>query len=219
METKLNIVSVLKTGGDFTIEDVRLQGFHLKECNYFCLHDKIDINFKFKNNSTILPMEYKNWKGWWSKMNIFSPSLEHLRPFLYVDLDTAFFSPILNFDFDQSQFIMLEDFYQPKKAASGLMWIPKNNQKIDKIWIEWIKDPNKHISKFRGDQNFINSIVTPDKFWQELTNEIVSFKPNKKWKTVLNGNESIVCFHGKPRLPEAAKTVEWVNNYVNSSLI
>ena len=213
MQDKHTILLVLKSGGDFNLLDVELLAGKLKKlCDpvqIICLCDRVaPVTFQ---DFTIIQMEH-NWSGWWSKMNLFSPALEHLRPFLYLDLDTAV---IKSFDWPEYQgFIMLRDFYKTKSAASGMMWIPARNDKISKIWNEWIKYSDQWMRKCRGDQNFISLITDPDCFWQDIAEGIVSFKPNSHWRKELDGTERIICFHGKPRIPVAAKTVEWVKNYV-----
>jgi hypothetical protein len=225
MDKILNILLVFRSGGDFEMRDVLLLANQLQKkkgtfcIDTYCLTNIVKNEFPI-SNVTLLPMQYL-WRGWWSKMNLFSPELEYLRPYLYLDLDTALIKPVscvlLN-DLTQSNVIMLRDFYKRGKAASGVMWIPAKNEKIQRVWNEWIKDPDGIMKKYRGDQEFINSIISPDHYWQDVTNGITTFKPNRKIRKELNGKESIVCFHGRPRIHKAAKTVTWVNKYVKGEL-
>ena len=210
---------VLRSGGDFNLTDVLLLSHHLKRlnshANIYCLCNGINKPIKLFN-FVLLPMKAE-WKGWWAKMNLFAPEYDYLRPFLYMDLDTAVLQPVQSFftpEHHENQFIMLRDFYRSKLnvPASGVMWIP-NNDKVKKVWNKWVSNSEMWMRRFRGDQEFIGSVTRPDLFWQDLTNGIVTFKPNRKWRTELEGKECVVCFHGKPRIPEAVKTVEWVNVY------
>ena len=176
-------------------------------------------------NVTLLPLPDKSWTGWWSKLNLFSPELEKYRPFLYLDLDTAVLKDYLHLlpkEGWEDCFITLRDFYRPSKLASGVMWIPSNNKKVDFIWNRWGRDPEKNMQRYRGDQEFIGDMLTSDLYWQDLPNffnSISSFKPKGKQLIKLSGEECIVCFHGKPRIPEAAKNVYWVEQYIKDAAI
>jgi hypothetical protein len=225
MNKTLNILLVLRTGGDFSMKDVRILADHLEKnkddlkLNVWCLSDTVNQKVTLPN-VTLLPMENR-WPGWWAKMNLFSPKLEHLRPFMYLDLDTAVLKPItavLPNDQVQSGVILLRDFYVPKRPATGLMWIPAKNNKVYNVWSNWIAKPEIHIKKFRGDQNFVEAVIKPDYYWQDMNKGIVSFKPNRRKREVLNKHENIVCFHGKPRIRQAAKNIDWVTNYVKGEL-
>lgn len=216
-----NVMLVLKTGGDFSFRDVELITEKIKQTwkgkepvNIYCIYDKTSSTIKLKN-CTLLPMPY-TWKGWWAKMNLFSVDLRPYRPFLYMDLDTAITGDISTLfpEVNTEIIITLSDFYHPGKVASGLMWIP-NGENTDHIWKEWIKDPEYNIRNFRGDQDFLRAIINTKLFWQDISNKIINFKPNKRWLVALPRNVAVVCFHGKPRIWEAAKTVNWVNTYIN----
>lgn len=211
-----NIILVLKFGKGYNFSDVQLLAehfFHYK--NTYCLLDKaqrkMDLLFCY-----VLPMPYIDWGSWWSKMNLFCPNIDYLRPFLYLDLDTAVMTPVENI-FPKGRyrdgFIMLRDF-RSKLPASGVMWFPKESDKVKRIWQEWIKNPAQHIKKYRGDQDFIGSILKPDYYWQDIMDGMVSFKPGGNWRKRLEGDEKTISFHGRPKIWEAAKSVEWVKNYV-----
>ena len=226
MKEEVNILLVFRTGGRFSMQDVILLANHLQgknddlKVNTFCLTDII-TEIMPARNVTLLPMKHP-WHGWWAKMNLFASELEYLRPYMYVDLDTAIVRPlslVLPALHEQSNVIMLRDFYKPAKAASGLMWIPAQNDKVSRIWEKWIKDPERHMKKHRGDQEFICSVCEPDLYWQDITSGVVSYKPNKKHRKKLNGDESVVCFHGKPEIKEAAKSVKWVREYVKEGAL
>lgn len=220
-----NVVLVYKTGGDFELKDVHLlvDQLHKKknglDLKVYCLTDVVSKEMDL-GNFTLLPMVGK-WKGWWSKMNLFSSKYAYLRPFLYMDLDTAVISYLENTipnDKHKDSFIALRDFYQSKKAASGLMWFPVNGGLLNKVWNVWKENPEHFMRSYRGDQDFIFSIIKPDKYWQDITAGIVSSKPNKQFLNELKGLEDIVCFHGKPRIFDAARKCKWVNAYVQRKL-
>jgi len=223
----MNVVLVLRTGGDFNLNDVDLLVHHLRyrykgksRLNIYCLHNGLNEKSKFEMNGyTLLPMSV-DWPKWWSKINLFSPALNALRPFIYFDLDTAVVR-----DWDEAivsvkssnAFITLENFYHRNNLASGVMWIP-DNHKMDSVFTEFAKYSEKYMKSFKGDQNFISSIIKPDLFFQDYTNKFTTFKPYKKgWLTEIPKEVSFVCFHGKPRIHEA-KSVEWVNQYIHKNL-
>jgi len=223
---KRNIVIIHKSGGDFKLTDVYLLVSHINKYwnkeitkpDIYCYSDMVKYEISVVG-LTIRPLPNPQWVGWWSKLNLFSPELAELRPFLYLDIDTVVLKSIdtLFPPVDKNEvFITLRDFYRPTALASGVMFVPFTNA-MDNIYKEWMKGPAVHIRRFTGDQNFIQSVVTnPDLFWQDISTPdyITTFKPKKIWRTELPINSAVVCFHGKPRIPEAAKTVKWVESYV-----
>lgn len=216
MVRKRNILLVLKTGGRYSIPDVILLVEHLirnsRDIKIYCLTDLVTEEVVFKD-MTFLPLSY-SYTGWWAKLELFAPELEYLRPFLYMDLDTLVngnIEPV--FPAFGDCFYTLEDFYQPKKLASGMMWLPAGNEKVKTIWNEWNKHPFQHMKKSRGDQEFMRKVIgKPDRFFSNK--QAISFKPNKKWR-LERPEVPIVCFHGEPSIFEAAaEKVTWVENYV-----
>lgn len=212
---------VLKSGGDFHFKDVELLARKIHEhwaseeqVQVYCLFDKIEAETALKN-VILVPMTYKDWPGWWSKMNLFSPDLSHLRPFLFFDLDTAIVGDI-SYLFDKvgNQFVTLEDFYRPKVDATGMVFVPSEDERMDKIWRDWLVNPALHMKNNRGDMHFIGKVMKADNYFQKVSNKIINFKPRKDWLVELPENISIVCFHGKPRIWDAATTINWVKDYV-----
>lgn len=224
----LNVVLILRSGGDFAFRDVDLLASRILQHyseetkpSIYCYTNIIKGKSVLKN-VTLLPHPNPEWTGWWSKMVLFSPELETLRPFLYLDLDTAVvkrldsFLPPSRID----DFVMLRDFHAPTRPASGLMWIPAGSEKISLIWSSWIVNPSKHIAQHRGDQDFIRVTTKPDSFWQDLAKDkVLSFKPSRQqYLTTLPDSAEIVCFHGKPR-PRQAMNVSWVAQYIENGKI
>lgn len=225
----MNIILIHRTGGDFKIGDAYLLVSHINKYwedekvrpKIYCFSDAVEREVSVVG-LTILSMPHPEWAGWWSKMNLFSDELKPLRPFLYLDLDTAVLKsikPLFPPKEAENKFVTLRDFYRPNNLASGLMWIP-DTPLMDKIFTEWIwfKRSGSRIARMRGDQNFIESVVKkPDLFWQDISTPdfITTFKPNGVWRTEFPDKSAVVCFHGKPRIPAAANSVEWVKSYVS----
>ena len=223
---------VLRTGGDFSLNDVRLLSFHLQKwykgdgrLELYCLCDKVDTPHKF-DGVMLWPMYDTRWERWWCKMNLFSPEMNISRPFLYMDLDTAVVGDlqgILPPD-NPNEFITLGGFNPEVEMylLSGMMWFPEQSDKVEKIWMEWISNTKEIIERFTpdgGDQAFIKSVVDhPDRYFQRLVpGKIHNGKPRGGTLQTLPREGSIICFHGQPRIPEAGKRVDWVKHYINES--
>jgi len=221
MSKQRTIVLVLKRGKDFTIEDVNLITYHIRskwkskiKPRIIVLMDGVTKVYELVDYE-IHPLT-NDYPGTWSRMQLYSPIMDEFRPFLYVDLDTVIVQSLENiFDLvkDESKFITLEDFWQPKQLATGLVWFPDNLKKTGEVWTKWM-DSNQAFG-FRMD-NFLRQVVKPDLFWQQLTNTIYDFKPKKNvYLNEIPENANLICFHGKPRIRECS--VEWVKNYVHEN--
>lgn len=223
----MNIVIIHRTGGDFRISDVYLLVTHINKYwgnskerpNIYCYTNTVTKETKVVGLA-FRPLPNSEWEGWWSKMNLFSEELKALRPFLYMDIDTVVLSsiaPLFPPKEAEHNFVTLRDFYRPNNLASGLMWIP-DTPAMDEIYKKWAEDVEGNMRRFKGDQNFIEYVVLkPDRFWQDISKAdfITTFKPNKVWRTEMPKSSAVVCFHGIPRIPQAALSVEWVKSYVN----
>jgi len=226
-----------RTGGDFHFPDVDLLAYHIRKqykgqgtVKIYCITDIVSREIVLKN-VILIPAENNQWFGWWVKMNMFSPSMDKYRPFLYFDLDTAIvgdlsgFLPPVGYE---NEFICLNSFFDPPRKnelQSGVMWFGKNNNDISLIWEAWKRDPQAVVRRFHtngGDQAFFKSVITMTKVdWQGIQpNKVWSFKFNptkKEWLTDLPTFLSVVCFHGKPRIPVAGRTVGWVQEYIKEA--
>ena len=220
---KQNVILVCRSGGSFSFEDVRLLSYHLRkqspDIEVYCLTDKPTPAYE-AINVTAIKLQY-DWPGWWAKMNLFSPELEHLRPFLYVDLDTAIVGDLKNilppFGLHANKFITLQDFYQHGKLASGVLWIPADNDKVRIVWENHLKKSNTLNRRKRMDY-FLRENIKPDAFWQNITNKISSYKPTQREHlTTLPAGVSVVCFHGRPKIGKVAG-VDWVRKYKSMEL-
>lgn len=211
------IVLVLKSGGDFNFEDVRLLTKHIRlkwksedKLEILCFWDMALMEYDFGFVKIIpLPNDYP---GVWARHILYSPEIEHLKPFLYLDLDTAVIQDVNNIfklvEPYKDKFITLEDFWQNGKLATGVVWFPSNCAKTKVVYDKW------NVGKGRMDY-FLRLITKQDLFWQQLTNSIVDFKPRPHIILYdLPSDANLVCFHGKPRIGQAAENVDWVKKYV-----
>ena len=221
MEKKKTIVLVLRSGGDFSMRDVELIVWHILnkwkstlKPRIICLWDKASSSYDL-GNFEIIPLNNR-FQGTWSRIMLYSPDMDQYRPFLYVDLDTAIINSLENiFDLvkNEDQFITLEDFWQKNQLATGLVWFPANTNKIKKVWEASLMH---HMNGIRMD-TFLRIHITPDCFWQNITDTIHDFKPARgRLLENIPEKTNIICFHGKPRIFEA-QHIKWVRDYVNAT--
>ena len=216
------VLSVLKTGGDFTANNV----YSLRA--QVARHFQAPHEFRVLTDAYIRNM-YKcqlwhDWPGWWSKLELFNVNrLEKFKnwPCFFLDLDT-----VITDDFDLplpsfNELWMIRDFmawgddrYRSRWWASGLMtWsgdftaIPARASHLG------IKEVD---AQFRWDQIFINKTlereVAEGRVEQRALNDVIrieSFKVHKLDKDTLDDPPQIVCFHGKPR-PWDRHDLTWV---------
>lgn len=222
MRKNYNIALVLRSGGDFGIDDVNLLTKNILKYwkgdvppNIFCFNNLISSKIETKT-FTMIPLPNPQWVGWWSKMNLFSPDLKDYRPFLFMDLDTMVVGDLSKdfFPEDEEALITLENICQKNGIGSGFMQVP-NSPKINEVWGIWAKQPMKHARIHRGDQDFIQYVTKQDAFWQKLTKRINTAKPRLRMRTEKPKGLDVIYFHGYPRIPEAAKKYEWVKDYVD----
>ena len=216
MKERENIVLVLRSGGDFSIEDVQLISRHIygkwratPKPRIICLWDKATSHYDL-GQFEVLPL-HSTLPGTWARMELYSPDMEQYRPFLYIDLDTAVITSLENLiDLipDRSQLITLQDFWQVGQLATGLVWFPKESDKIKRVWSAF-----KSVSGSRMDV-YLRKVIKADLFWQQLTDTIYDFKPrSREWLNSVPEGANLVCFHGKPRIPQAIG-LGWVYDYV-----
>lgn len=182
----MNIITVLKLGGDFDESHVERLQKQIGQ-RIYCLTDSM----KEMENVESIPLKY-DWPGWWSKMEMFSLRVD----FLYIDLDTTLANGVP--EFDTSETIVLSDMYDGDHVNSGLMYIKFED--CEEIWNAWIMNPESHMRGMTlGDQQFINIFWKDKARWQtKYPGLVVSYKADILTKG-LTGDEGIICFHGNPR--------------------
>ena len=210
-----NILLVLKSGGDFGLRDVELISRHINakwkqgKPRIICMYDKVSEHYDL-GNFELIPLK-TDLRGTWSRMLLYAPEMEQYRPFLYVDLDTAIINSLENiFKFveNESMFVVLEDFSQKGRLATGIVWFPANSVVIKKAWDSF--------TEARGNRMdyYLRTVINKCVFWQTLTDTIADFKPRRGlFLQEVPKNCNIVCFHGKPRIFDA--NVPWIRQYVN----
>lgn len=210
----VNIVTVLRSGGEFTpahVAAVRDQiARHLPADDYafLCLTDMTPEVEKL--GVMAIGIEHY-WPGWWSKMELFR--LRHPRPFwLFLDLDTIALrdlSPLLAVA-RRGRFTALSDFFRREDPAMGLLaW---RGHELQPLYNRMRADPQRWIGEFAdGDQGFIKDSIRrgfvppPDRWQEELPGAVVSYKADLGGDmdgtrpVAIPPDARLVCFHGRPR--------------------
>ena len=198
----MKIACVYKTGGDFDSDYVEALYDSLSQYGDFLCFTDGDVpdyvpQVKLKHG----------WKGWWSKIE----ALGYDDDILLFDLDTVVVGDIWRMvniaKATRSSLIMLSDFYYPEKPASGILYA--SNQIGNALYDKFVMSPELHMSKHRGDQDFITVQWKDIVRWDELLGDdyICSYKAHiaktapkhMRIKKVDPTKSKIVAFHGKPR--------------------
>lgn len=147
-------------------------------------------------------------KGWWAKMELFSPEVKKYRPCVFLDLDVILTDDISDLFVEPEKLTMPFEWMGDKKgrgAQSSVMLIPENT---DEIWGNFMVNPEGVMKAFHGDQDFLS---TQD--WDPLYYSIGSYRlHNKDWPI-----HKIVCFHGKPKPHEATGWARDAWNLIHSA--
>jgi hypothetical protein len=130
------------------------------------------------------------FKGWWSKIELFKLK----GPVLFFDLDTIIRGDISHIidKIKDEKFVILRDFYRKGISMQSSMMYWNGDMRF-------IYDAYKNNDKtFEGDQDFIESVVEKAVYWQDVSQEVVSFKCDILRRELLD-SDKVVIFHGQPR--------------------
>jgi len=204
---KIAVVCVLRSGGDFNPKDVvNLKNMLDKNISipyeFYCLTDLVGVNWD-AGTFNLLPLVY-NYRGWWSKMELFRPDLFEENRVVFFDLDTIIVGNIDDLLLRNENFIGLKPFNPIRSkwngyVASAIMgW--RNNGFYNFLFSKF--DYDSHTRLFRGDQDYLSWVFRENdlafSFWQDLVGGIYSYKRHVR-RNGLQDDARIICFHGKPR--------------------
>ncbi len=158
--------------------------------------------------------------SWWNKLYLFSRDLPISLDdtVFYIDLDTLVVDNIDHLlKFQPNKLTALRDFYHgiAKSAGlvgSGLMSWPHGM--YDHVWRQFIADPQAVIQQAypHGDQWWVEKSIPDLIFWQDVfPDHVVSFKLH--CRKGLPENSKIVCYHGRPSIPESASQINTVDKW------
>lgn len=202
---KLTIATVLQCGGEYVerhVHALRDQcSKHIPWADFVCLSDG------HPECDKTIPL-VDDYPGWWSKMELFKLN----GPILYMDLDTVVYGSCDNWlhQIENERFVILRNISRDPKDpnpafGSGIMYWSGD--------MRWIYD--KYLEKgcpteYRGgDQKFIeDNFEGSFSYFQDYTDDIVSYKQKIRTNKFPLRNASIVYFHGRPR-PWEQEQVAW----------
>lgn len=137
-----------------------------------------------------------HFKDWWAKMYLFSDyAFTPGDEVIYLDLDTVITGELDSLAALDTDFAMLSDFLNPKKLASGVMKFRAGE--CGDILYDWLSFGAPRM--LQGDQMWINmKRPKSDRIQEKLPEYVISYKAGFL-QNGLKPQNSIVCFHGKPR--------------------
>lgn len=203
---KINVALVLRTGGDtYNHKYVNALAENIRNNTNLKINLAVltDNSNGFDSNlvDEVIPFKHQ-YRGWWSKIELFRPDIFTGRVF-YMDLDTVVVNNIDALMTYNTTFAGIRDLYHHNFLQTGVMsWDSRYNHQV---YENFVPDAARIMAYYaEGDAKWIRESVynydyLPDKF----PGQIVSYKANCLNKSTgvvtIPKDASIVCFHGKPR--------------------
>jgi len=172
------------------------------------------------------------YSGWWNKLQLFDSANKPADRMIYFDLDTIITGNIDWLLEDKSWFMGIEDVgsvnaWQPhlkNVLQSGVMSWDFNP--VSFIWSEFIMRYDGIVDSFRGDGEYLSSIINPYQrvlLQQKYPGKLKSYK-YQVYPSRPNSETSIVVFHGRPSIEQAFteqivtplqtyEPQEWIKDY------
>lgn len=204
----MNNVVCLKHGNKYSADYVNKLYSSVKRNTTvpITFHCFTDDNTGIDSDIVVHPLPYTNVTGWWQKLYLFSDELPIDGQILFMDLDTLVVKNIDNYVTHRGGFTVLRDLWSGGiNVGSAIMSFEA--KRYPHIWDSFIRDPQSAIASLQphGDQKWIQSQQPDRTYWQDLyPGGIVSFKSHCRRGIPQAGR--IICFHGKPSIPEAINT-------------
>ncbi len=180
----------------------------------FLFHCFTDDDIGLDDDVISHPLPHKNVEGWWQKLFLFSDEVDITGRILFLDLDTLITGNIDHYISHNEGFVVLRDFWA-KKDNVGSAVLSFEAGKHKQIWDTFIANPVGAVGSLHphGDQKWVQKHQLERIYWQDLfKDEIVSFKSSCRGG--VPNKAKIICFHGKPSIPEAINTTTKVQGFV-----
>jgi len=165
--------------------------------------------------------------GWWHKLYLFSKEIPIKGRIFYVDLDTLITGNLDQLLSHDKGFVCLRDLFLARmppnyrngrfgtaKEAVGSGVLSWEAGQHTQIWETFIKDPTGAVKSLHphGDQKWIQLHQPNRTYWQDkYPGQLVSFKVH--CGRGLPKNARVVCYHGKPSIPESINKTTRVQGY------
>jgi len=181
----------------------------------FRFHCFTDDETEVRSEVIVHNLPYTNLQTWWNKLYLFSEldAFPIGSQIFYVDLDTVIVDNIdMLLLYKPKKLTVLKDFLHGLAKTAGTMgsglmlW---THGDYTHVWTKFIKNPEAAIKQVEphGDQHWIDLCVSDRDYWQDLfPSKVVSFKVH-----CLQGlptGAAVICYHGKPSIPESATMTE-----------
>lgn len=176
------VLLVLKSGGEYTSEHVYRLAKQIRDLDVIVYTDQDIPGVECRYLES-------GWPGWWSKLEIF----RHETPFLYLDLDSTVMKPLqpLVRAAQKHNFVAMRDVYRGKQDKRALQSSIMYSDGTHGWLLEKFKENPRFLSG--GDQIFIQTYLKDVTYWQDITNEVSSYK------VPTNPDPTVWIYHGKPR--------------------
>lgn len=185
----------------------------------FAFHCFTEDSGGFDEDVVVHPLPHRNIgeevAGWWQKIYLFAPDNGLSGRVFYLDLDTLIVGNIDHLVTTPQPLVVLRDFMnlQNNNMGSGVMaW---NQEEVSHLWDKFFNNNPIAIAKSfhpHGDQRYIQREQQQRSYWQDLfPTEVISYKVH--CRDGLPEGAKIVCFHGKPSIPESISTTTKVHGY------
>jgi hypothetical protein len=179
--------------------------------SFICLSDR-DIPDVYCEPLATLPAIPKNQEGWWHKVSLFQPNRFYQgNRILYLDLDVVITGELdtLAKQWAPPPLTMIYNFGPNRHHAahnSSVMLWTAGDIRLNKIWVEFNRDPQRVMTGLHGDQCWIWRCLRENiaNFPQYL---ISSYKYDIRQK-LDQPKSPVVVFHGSPKPHQC--TEEWI---------
>jgi len=200
VKPKVSVVTVLKSGGEYEVQHVSRLYENVKKYlkipfEFICLSD---VEIKVEGIKRI-PLIH-NYKGWWSKIEVFRKGITNTMITLYLDIDTVLVKEINELPIPTCP-LMLRDL-GGNGLETGIMLFFVNQ--LVEIYKNFEFGPEKRDAQYV--ERILNELGYTYKYIQDTFSGIYSYKYH--CKEGLPKDAKIVCFHGHPRPWEVNE--EWM---------
>lgn len=203
----ITILSVLRSGGVYDPSWVRAltNGVNANLSiphRHVCLTD-MDVQVQ---GVEVVALNY-GWRGWWSKVEMFSPEMERFGQMLYIDLDTLVTGNLDDIAGYGGEACITKDFNFGCPSQSVLNFAPGSMRHLWDAFVSdpdtWMADGDRLIAPHFGDQVLMTKVHGERHidFWQDyVPGQVVSYK--RHCGRGLPDNARLICCHGRPKPPD-----------------
>lgn len=151
------------------------------------------------------------YESWWNKIQLFDSSQDLGERVVYFDLDTLIVNNIDWLLNHNGWFMGIEDVgavnkHQPhlkNKLQSGVLAFERNPNSY--IWSEFVLGYDRIMDTFRGDGEYLDSVINPyhrTLLQHQYPGQLKSYK-YQVYPGPPDESTSVICFHGRPSIEQA----------------